>query len=432
MTPGQRRYQTGASLIVGLVLLLVVTLVVFAGVRGTQMQERMTSNLNNKAISYMAAEAGASTFADWVFGEVDSNGWPDGNADHPTTGDVGNGQGRFAIEDVTWDDPPGRVSFVSIGESVIDGFVLAESRLTVEIEGPMGGGIPPPEAAYQCFGEYCTTATGSNSNSAIYYDGREWDPPVSESCTGSGCDGTLTGNSGVPGIYLVGNMESGAISTGNQGGDSRPGQIMGDPESRRQTDKTTEIEINGETKTTFESTGGTTVFDWNNTIDEVLQRSRGNNSLVELDATQVTEVPAEDLGSRSNPTVLHITAPSDGGFVYEDIRVTGNTHGAGVMIIDGDIDFSTAAGTSTFEGLIILRNGAKLTGGRGTFNVFGSIISLEGQRYADDAQNVEEDIIDADLGGNFTLKHSKSALENVGGLFGGEVTILTWVEQVGS
>jgi hypothetical protein len=418
--------QKGASLLVGLILLLVATIVVFAGMRGTQMQERMTSNLNNKAISYMAAEAGASTFAQWYFGEFAANRTPGpaSNPPPPATGNVGGGEGRFTIAAVDWVSRPGGVSFVSIGESVNAGLVLGESRLRVELEGPSGDWLLPPEAAYQCFGEYCTTATGSNSSSKVYYDGRDWALPVSASCTGSGCDGTLTNNPGTFGVYLVGNIETGAISTGNQAGDSQPGQIQGEPKPREQTNLRDENDL-------FKSIAGTTTQDWNNLVAELFERFPP--TVIDVtNATKKTEIPSADLGSRSSPTVLHVKAGKDTNLPYKEIQVTKNTHGAGVMVIDGDIDFTTAAGTSTFEGLIILRNGAKLTGGSGTFNVFGSIISLEGQQYAPDAKNVLQEAVDADLGGNFTLKYSGSALDNVRENFGGKETILTWIEQVGS
>ena len=63
--------QKGVALVVGLILLLVATLVTVLGMQGSQMQERMSSNQNNKAISFMAAEYGASHF----IAEMEQNGF---------------------------------------------------------------------------------------------------------------------------------------------------------------------------------------------------------------------------------------------------------------------------------------------------------------------------------------------------------------------
>ena len=63
--------QKGVALVVGLILLLVATLVTVLGMQGSQMQERMSSNQNNKAISFMAAEYGASHF----IAQMEENGF---------------------------------------------------------------------------------------------------------------------------------------------------------------------------------------------------------------------------------------------------------------------------------------------------------------------------------------------------------------------
>ncbi|WP_006788137.1 pilus assembly PilX family protein [Thiorhodospira sibirica] len=244
-----------------------------------------------------------------------------------------------------------------------------------------GFGFPPPEAAYTCYGAHCTTATGSNSNSAIYYDGRDWNLPASTSCTGAGCNGTL-GTGGTTGIYLIGNNAGDAISTGNQSGDSRPDQIRGEPDARKQTDQAV-------------SQNGISVDDWNAYISRVLSSTSPLPRNTHVSGSNNT-ILQTDFGERDNPTILHITGAGS-------VRMSGGAHGAGVMIIDGNIDVGPANGTSTFEGLIILKNGARFAQGNGTFNVFGSIISLGGI----------ENQTDADFGGNFTLKYSSQALGNI-------------------
>jgi len=50
--------QEGATLIVALVMLLLISLLAVGGMQGTIMQERMASNAHDGAISFQAAEAG--------------------------------------------------------------------------------------------------------------------------------------------------------------------------------------------------------------------------------------------------------------------------------------------------------------------------------------------------------------------------------------
>ena len=51
------RQQRGVALIVVLILLLIMTLLGLASLRGTLMEERMTSSLYDRSLSFQAAEA---------------------------------------------------------------------------------------------------------------------------------------------------------------------------------------------------------------------------------------------------------------------------------------------------------------------------------------------------------------------------------------
>jgi type IV pilus assembly protein PilX len=55
--PVSRRDQQGVALVVALVLLIVVTLVGLAAIRGTTLQQRMTANFYDRQIGFQAAEA---------------------------------------------------------------------------------------------------------------------------------------------------------------------------------------------------------------------------------------------------------------------------------------------------------------------------------------------------------------------------------------
>jgi len=72
---------------------------------------------------------------------------------------------------------------------------------------------------------------------------------------------------------------------------------------------------------------------------------------------------------RNNPKITVLKEPT---------KLTGNNHYYGILIVDGtdvelDVELETG-GTFTFEGLIILANGATLTT-KGTANTYGSVIT---------------------------------------------------------
>ncbi|KAF1709265.1 pilus assembly protein [Pseudoxanthomonas kalamensis DSM 18571] len=52
-----KRHSSGASLIVVLILLLIMTLLGLAALRGTLLEERMTANMFDRSINFQAAEA---------------------------------------------------------------------------------------------------------------------------------------------------------------------------------------------------------------------------------------------------------------------------------------------------------------------------------------------------------------------------------------
>lgn len=58
LTLNSKRQQQGAVLLVALVMLLLLTLIGVASMRGTSLQENMASNLRDSNTSFQAAEAG--------------------------------------------------------------------------------------------------------------------------------------------------------------------------------------------------------------------------------------------------------------------------------------------------------------------------------------------------------------------------------------
>jgi hypothetical protein len=74
-TRPRRQGERGAALIIALILISVASLIAVSSMRGSRTQEMMTSNQNNKLISHMAAEAGASRFLSWVSTSAETDGW---------------------------------------------------------------------------------------------------------------------------------------------------------------------------------------------------------------------------------------------------------------------------------------------------------------------------------------------------------------------
>lgn len=149
------RSQKGAALAVSLILLVVATLAAIAATRGSHMQERMTSNQNNKAISLMAAEAGATEFWNWLGDEQESgtmdwddatwrNGW---QASIPTDQTGNHNAGQFGYywldpDDIDWQ--PGFVRVMISGQSGPDNLnPLGRTRVELRFDRPMSSNVDP-------------------------------------------------------------------------------------------------------------------------------------------------------------------------------------------------------------------------------------------------------------------------------------------------
>lgn len=61
-----RPYHTGATLAVTLIILFVITLLGVSAIKITQMQEKMSSNLQDKELSFAAAETALTEGEQWV------------------------------------------------------------------------------------------------------------------------------------------------------------------------------------------------------------------------------------------------------------------------------------------------------------------------------------------------------------------------------
>lgn len=77
--PGSRLRQQGAVLFLALTLLLVMTMLILASVRGTVMQERMAASLFDRNVAFQVAEAALREAERWVLASPPKP--PDGSCD---------------------------------------------------------------------------------------------------------------------------------------------------------------------------------------------------------------------------------------------------------------------------------------------------------------------------------------------------------------
>jgi type II secretory pathway pseudopilin PulG len=145
----RRHHEKGAALIIALILISVASLIAVSSMRGSRTQEMMTSNQNNKLISHMAAEAGASRFVAWVTDPDRSSNlgtdWANRNTTLlPATRNTTQADvppfGYFWIgEEPTWTDNPFDVTVV--GAAWMNE-LLAETQLRFSVSVEAGSSSP--------------------------------------------------------------------------------------------------------------------------------------------------------------------------------------------------------------------------------------------------------------------------------------------------
>jgi type IV pilus assembly protein PilX len=170
-SPPARR-QGGVALIVALVLLLVITVLGLASMRGTALQERMSANMFDRSIAFQRSEAAlraaeAAITANWeiaTLGGTDCS--PDTGTACPLVPD-----NTFADDDDEWIDVSGthdvnaamspgtaqyQIQFLGTGPSESDYGVEANADY-----GNYGNPYPPDDVAY-----YRVTTRSSNPGDA--------------------------------------------------------------------------------------------------------------------------------------------------------------------------------------------------------------------------------------------------------------------------
>lgn len=121
------KQQTGAVLIVGLVLLLILTVIGLASIRGSDLQERMAGNMRDRNIAFQSAEAALRR------GEVKLNS---GLLPSFTGSEIGywpdlNKQPALKTRPTTWDKDEWEANSVLLPDDTVSG-VVEQPRYTIE------------------------------------------------------------------------------------------------------------------------------------------------------------------------------------------------------------------------------------------------------------------------------------------------------------
>lgn len=370
-SPGIDKKQSGAALIVGLILMLVASIVAMSSMRGSTLQERMTANLNNEATAFMAAEAGATaafTLLEaglWQVGSLSDQGVTDDGGTYAYTIEFGFGGDPNVARVLARGERTGTGARAELEALYSRSYSFAETITTSESvpsDAPQelqisGAGI----AAFSCFGPQCVTKLQGSPT----INGYDHPVPVNFFCTGAGCKTSPDmSKPGTKGVYMP---DGGSLNS------KKADAVKGSPPSKLSRDTDFGNDADSEKYHYAEF--------WSNFVNTLLGR---------IPASEYSgSVSTGDLGTRHAPkaTVLK-----------QGAKVNGNVAGAGVLIVEAGATFN---GTMHFEGLVILMPGANF--GTGNASFYGAVVAL-----SDDGGTV-----DYDSKGNFDTLYSSEALRNV-------------------
>lgn len=146
-----RHRQSGAALLMGLVLLLIMTLLGISSMRNTTLQERMAGALHEQNLALQAAEsalrAGEEALSTNVTLDFTQTGWYDSNEseDRPDwknngadSGETGTGVVTYKPEDVDWTNAPEyfveRIPVVAADSSQGSSMALGDGTVNTEYD----------------------------------------------------------------------------------------------------------------------------------------------------------------------------------------------------------------------------------------------------------------------------------------------------------
>ncbi|MFW2133703.1 pilus assembly PilX family protein [Ectothiorhodospira haloalkaliphila] len=408
--------EQGAVLIVSLVMLSLATLIGVSGMTSAHLQERIAGNQKQGTDAFMAAETGVA--------EVLANSrlsYKNLNRLDPDV--LLEDLGGMGPHDVTGEHPAQwwlaqapEASGSAMTVQVVGGVGNTAARRTLEITLETGLGGPHPEGAYHCFGAACAVddddVVVQSDNFDLLFDGRIWPLPSSDDgyvCTSGSCPSdppenlpeALAEALPVTGLYLV-LGDANATAEGPRSVETTSERIHGEPAP---------VMVSEGVSTGGGNPSGTRASDWKSYVDQLLTHPERKH--VQLDADggplindrspteyggSVGSVYVQDfMGNRESPRIHHV----EGG---GRIGLSGDMHGAGILVISDDVRLDPGTGNSiTFEGLVILLEGAHLNADEASVNIFGSVVSLAG----DDGNLFD------DLSGNINIRYSPEALDNL-------------------
>ena len=85
---GRASHQRGATLLVAMIMLMLITIVGFSAMQTTTMQERMSGNLRDKELSFQAAEAALRSREAWLADQKSAPTIADDFVEYGTEGSI--------------------------------------------------------------------------------------------------------------------------------------------------------------------------------------------------------------------------------------------------------------------------------------------------------------------------------------------------------
>ncbi|MGM0677663.1 pilus assembly PilX family protein [Ectothiorhodospira marina] len=416
--------EQGAVLIVSLVMLSLATLIGVSGMSSAHLQERIAGNQKQGTDAFMAAETGV---AEVLRASREVVHWPD--VDELLT--RLSGEGPHPLPDGQtaqwWIPERPEASGSTMSVLVAGGVGSTAAQRTLKITLGTGFGGPHPEGAYHCFGPACTSRAEENfdlGDLGLAFDGRLWPLPDREdgyTCESGQCPEdpphAVEDALPLPGLFAI--LEgSGADGAAPREVAHSSDQVQGQP--------TPILVSDGMSTGGGGDANGTLAEDWRNYVNQLISHPDRKHVMLDGDTANTVNgvsvkgetVYVQDfMGSHEAPRIHYVEGEGS-------IGLGGHEHGAGILVISDAITLTPSSGTSvTFEGLVILLEGAQLEANEATVNIFGSVVSLAGE---------DGNLFD-DLSGNINIRYSPEAMDNLRehGLWDAAVThpmITAWQE----
>ncbi|WP_200173352.1 pilus assembly PilX family protein [Ectothiorhodospira shaposhnikovii] len=395
-------HEKGVVLVATLIVLALATLIGLSGMGSALVQERIAGNQKQIAEAFLAAERGVVSTIHAFTGQ-DFDGWGSeadtlaaigGRGPHHLDG----ADGGFWMAEVAYPDPDDihRAEITLTGQS---GGAGTRRVLKLELQrrtGGSGAGDPEPDSAYTCVGQACLPDRVLPQGSQIHYDGRDWMPPSLNHCNAGVCVSPElhADKSALAGMHLIPAGEGESQQSGSSPHSAEESaQITGDPRILITSPET--------------SAGDALASGWQAYADAALMTSE---RLVAMElglASGAGSLALNEVMNADSPGLYHLSGSGS-------IDLSGDIHGAGVLIVSGGgtdinphvVNFFPTGGSFTFEGLVILLDGAILdagTGGTSRIDIYGAVVSLQGSHERQGGG----------LRGNVSIRYSSEALERL-------------------